>query len=89
MQFGISASTRVFGTYQFGKTSKVRAIRHEIRPTVSLNYRPDMNKRYFYNVQTDTFKTFRRFSQFEGGVISSFSEGRFGGIGFGIDNTLK
>jgi hypothetical protein len=48
-----------------------------------------MQRKYFYDVQTDTAKTMRRFSQFEGGVIGAFSEGRFGGIGFGIDNTLE
>ncbi|WP_018614575.1 putative LPS assembly protein LptD [Segetibacter koreensis] len=89
MQFGISASTRIFGTYQFGKTRKIQAIRHEIRPNISLNYRPDMQRKYFYNVQTDTAGTIRRFSQFEGGVIGAFGEGRFGGIGFGLDNTLE
>jgi len=89
MQFGVGASTRIFGTYQFGKNSGIRAIRHEIRPTVSFNYRPDMNKQYYYDVRTDTGGTTRRFSQFEGSIISPFSEGRFGGIGFGIDNTLE
>lgn len=89
MQFGISANTRIFGTYQFGKKSKIQAIRHEIRPSISLNYRPDMQRKYFYNVQTDTLGTMRRFSQFEGGVIGAFGEGRFGGIGFGVDNTLE
>ncbi|MCW3106764.1 MAG: LPS-assembly protein LptD, partial [Segetibacter sp.] len=44
MQMSLSASTRIFGTYQFSKTSKIQAIRHEIRPTMSLNYRPDMQK---------------------------------------------
>ena len=90
MSFGISASTRIFGTYQFGKNSKVNAIRHEIRPTFSLNYKPDFMKKYYYNVQIDsTGQNFFRFSQFDGGLNGSFSEGSFGGIGFGIDNTLE
>ena len=89
MQFGVSASSRIFGTYQFGKTGKIQAIRHEVRPSISFNYRPDMQRKYYYNVQTDTLGTTRRFSQFEGGVIGAFGEGRFGGIGFGIDNTLE
>jgi len=78
MQFGMSASTRVFGTYQF-KKGAIKAIRHEIRPSFSLNYRPDMQKRFYDSVITDTLGTKRRFSQFEGGVVGAFSEGRFGG----------
>jgi lipopolysaccharide assembly outer membrane protein LptD (OstA) len=89
MQFGMSASTRIFGTYQFGKEHKVQAIRHEIRPSISFNYRPDMQRKYYYDLQTDTLGTKRRVSQFQGGVIGGFGEGRFGGIGFGIDNTLE
>jgi lipopolysaccharide assembly outer membrane protein LptD (OstA) len=92
MQFGMSASTRIFGTFQFGKNSKIKAIRHEIRPSISINYRPDMQKNYYYNVRTDSSAVdpiYRRYSQFEGGIIGAFSEGRFGGIGFGVDNTLE
>lgn len=89
MQFGISANTRIFGTYQFGRERKIQALRHEVRPSISFNYRPDMQRKYYYEVQTDTFGTKRRFSQFEGGVVGAFGEGRFGGIGFGIDNTLE
>lgn len=48
-----------------------------------------MQRKYYYERQTDTLGTKRRFSQFEGGVIGAFGEGRFGGIGFGIDNTLE
>ncbi|GAC1442512.1 MAG: putative LPS assembly protein LptD [Sediminibacterium sp.] len=89
MSFGVGMSTRIFGTYKFGETSGIKAIRHEMRPTVSFNYRPDMNAKYFYSTQIDTFGTRMRFSQFDGGVIAPFSEGTFGGIGFGIDNLLE
>ncbi len=89
MAFSISANTRVFGTYQFKKTAGIQAIRHEIRPSISLNYRPDMNRNTYYDVQTDTLKNFRRISQFQGSLVSPFGEGRFGGVGFGVDNTLE
>ena len=89
MSFGISAATRIFGTYTFGKNSNIKGIRHEMRPTVSVNYQPDMAAAYHYSTQIDTTGRRIRFSQYEGGVIGSFSEGRFGGIGFGIDNLLE
>ena len=89
LQFGISASTRVFGTYQFGKNSKVSAIRHEIRPTFSLNYKPDFMKKYYYTIKIDTTGQSYKFSKFDGGLNGAFGEGNFGGIGFGVDNTLE
>ena len=89
MAFGIAANTRIFGTLQFKKSKGIQAIRHEIRPNISLNYRPDMNKNTYYNFQSDTFGNIRRRSQYEGSIVSPFGEGRFGGVGFGVDNTLE
>ena len=89
MSFSIAANTRIFGTYQFKKSKGLQAIRHEIRPNISLSYTPDMNRRYYYNVQTDSIGNKTRLSQFIGGLIPSFGETRFGGIGFGVDNTLE
>jgi LPS-assembly protein len=71
------------------KNSNIIAIRHEIRPTISLNYKPDFASKYFYTTQVDTNGHKLRFSQFDGGVIGSFSEGAFGGISFGVDNLLE
>ncbi|MGI8636811.1 MAG: putative LPS assembly protein LptD [Segetibacter sp.] len=89
VQMSLSASTRIFGTYLFGKESKIQAIRHEIRPTMSINYRPDMNKQFYHDLQVDSAGHKQRISQFAGGLISPFSEGRSGSIGFGVDNTLE
>lgn len=89
MSFGLGVNTRIFGTYAFKPTSKIVAIRHEIRPNISINYKPDFASKYHYTTQIDTSGREFRFSQFEGGIIGSFSEGTFGGIGFGIDNLLE
>jgi hypothetical protein len=89
MSFGISFNTRIFGKYNFKPSSNVIAIRHEVRPSISLNYRPDLASGYHYSTQVDTNGTVLRFSQFEGGVLGSFSEGNYGGISFGIDNVLE
>ena len=88
MSFGVSANTRIFGTYLFNK-GNLKAIRHEIRPTFGLNYKPDLVSRDFYNVQVDTSKRQIRISKYEGGLFGSFSEGNFGGVSFGVDNLLE
>jgi LPS-assembly protein len=89
VQMSLSASTRIFGTYNFSKTSKIQAIRHEIRPSMSINYHPDMQKQYYYDLKVDSAGHKQRVSQFAGGIISPFGEGRSGSIGFGVDNTLE
>lgn len=89
MQFGMGASTRIFGMFTFGQKSKVSAIRHEIRPNISVNYKPNLNKHNYYDSQIDTFGNVARFSVYEGTVYGPFGEGTFGGLAFGVDNNLS
>lgn len=89
MSFSISANTRIFGTYKFKPTSNLIAIRHEIRPNISINYKPDFASKYHYSFQVDTSGRKIRGSQFEGALNGSYGEGVFGGMGFGIDNLLE
>lgn len=88
MSFGLSASTRIFGMFTFNK-GRVKAIRHEIRPFLSISYRPDMNGRYYYTTQVDASGRLGRFSVFDRSIYGAYSEGRFGGMSFGIDNNIS
>ena len=90
MSFSLSMSTALFGMLdKFGKNSKIQAIRHVIRPTLSLNYKPDFAKKDYYQTQIDTSGRTFRFSYYEGTLYGPFSEGEFGGISFGLDNNLE
>ena len=89
MNFGVSVSTRIFGLYTFRKSSKVQAIRHEIRPSLSANYKPDFTGKSSYSIQTDTLGNRSPYSYYEGSIYGPFSAGKFGGINFGIDNNLQ
>ncbi len=89
MSFGVNMTTRIFGMFTFGKNSRVRAIRHEIRPQVSASYTPNMNGRFYYNTQVDSFGNFSRYSVFANNIVAPYGEGRFGGLSFGIDNVLQ
>lgn len=86
--FSLSFNTAIFGVYQF-KKSRIVAIRHVIRPSVSMNYRPDLSKQHFYSTQVNTAGVIQEFSEFEGALYSGFSKGRTGGLGFQIDNNLE
>jgi len=86
--FSISLSTAVFGTYNF-KHSRIQAIRHVIRPTLSLNYKPDLSKSHWYTTQIDTTGYKLRFSEFEGSLYGYYSEGQTGGVSFNLDNNLE
>jgi len=89
VNFGVGTATRIFGTYKF-KGDYVEAIRHEIRPNISFNYTPDLAASYHYTAQVDSAGRRYRFSKFDGiGMGGGYSEGTFGGIGFGVDNLLE
>ncbi len=91
---GLSLSSAVYGMFQFNKKNKdakIQAIRHVMRPSISLSYKPDMNKQYYYNVRVDTSNNvpIQRFSYFDNIGYGPFSEGSFGGISFSLDNNLE
>ncbi|MES2648361.1 MAG: putative LPS assembly protein LptD [Bacteroidota bacterium] len=89
MSFSLSTSTAIFGTLNFKKAKNIQAIRHVIRPTMGLSYKPDMASKYFYNAQVDSTGRTYRFSKFDGSLLGPFSEGRFGGLNFGLQNNLE
>ncbi len=88
ISFGVGATTRIFGMFGFGKNSKVKAIRHEIRPSFSLNYTPNVNEQNYYYTKVSATET-RQVSYFENsGIYSPYSNIRNGGMSFGIDNNV-
>jgi LPS-assembly protein len=90
ISFGFSMNTRIFGTVNFPKSKGIVAIRHEVKPFISLNYKPDLVSQYYRTIPVDSAKdNFYTYSVFDGGVVGSFSQGKFGGISFGIDNLLE
>lgn len=86
--FSINFNTAIFGIYQF-KKSRIVALRHVIRPSFSMNYKPDLSKQHFYKTIVDSTGYVQEFSEFDGALYSGFSKGRNGGIGFQLDNNLE
>ncbi|MHA4846805.1 putative LPS assembly protein LptD [Flavitalea antarctica] len=90
MSFSLGLSSAIFGMFdRFGPKSSLRAIRHVIRPTFSMSYKPDLAKNDFYQTQIDKDTNYYRFSYYDGTIFGPLSEGEFGGIGFGIDNNIE
>ncbi|WP_145674970.1 putative LPS assembly protein LptD [Chitinophaga polysaccharea] len=85
----MSLSTALYGMYTFAKHSKVKAIRHVMRPTLSASYRPDLSSSYYRLVQYNKEGDKTPMSDFDGAIIGVPSPGTFGGINFGLDNNLE
>ena len=89
LALSLSLSTAIFGVYnKFGKNSSLMGIRHVIRPTIGISFKPDLAKQFYHTTQVAD-SNYRRLSVFEGSSYGPFSEGRFGGISFGLDNNLE
>ena len=86
--FGMGMSTALYGKYNF-HGSRVSAIRHVVRPTLSLNYQPDLSSKHFYRTKVDTSGYEVRFNEYEGALYQGYSGGRFGGLSFQLDNNLE
>lgn len=84
--FGIS--TALFGMFQF-KNSSVTALRHVMRPSLSMSYSPSFSKKHFYKTQVDTSGRILPFSEFETSMYGYYGEQDFGGMGFTFDNNLE
>lgn len=90
MTMGLSFSTAIFGTYQSkNKEARVQAIRHVMRPQMSINYKPDLMAPYFYREQVNKNGNVALMSVFDGSLYGPFSPEKNGGIGFSLDNNLE
>jgi hypothetical protein len=90
-----SFNPQIFGTYQFiNPESRVQAIRHVIKPSVSFSYVPvfrGLSSKVYEQVQVDTTGlNFRQYSVFEGSIYQPPSlSTKSGTIGFNIANLVE
>lgn len=85
---GASLSTRIFGMFRF-KKGFIKAIRHVVTPSIGISYKPDLARNFYYKTRIDTSAYEQTFSYLDGSVYGPPSQGRFGGINFGINNNLE
>ncbi|MEN6502589.1 MAG: putative LPS assembly protein LptD [Tenuifilaceae bacterium] len=88
----VSMSTKIYGTFQFGKKSKVQAIRHVITPGISLSYRPDFAKEsfgFYKSVQVDSTGRMAQYSIFERGIYGGPGGGKSGVVNFSLGNMVE
>jgi hypothetical protein len=92
--FGANFSPQVFGTFTFtNPNSRIQAIRHVMKPSVSFNYIPSFSRlstNLYRQVQSDTIGTLYEYSIFEGNIYGTPSlSSRSGNISFNLTNILE
>lgn len=90
VSFSLGLNTALFGMFSnFGKNSRIKAIRHVIRPSLSASYHPNFNGKDYYRTQVDTTGRTIYASKYAGSLYGAFSAGEFGGLNFNLDNNLE
>ena len=96
--FSISANTTLYGFYQpagFMKKSRIQAVRHVFKPTISFSYAPDFGARHYgyYDtyVYTDEEGEARtvEYSPYQGSLYGIPSKGKTGNISMSISNNVE
>lgn len=88
--FRSSLSTRIYGMFTF-KKGFVRALRHVVNPTLSINYTPDFSEPSlgFYDFYTDRDGNRVYYSKTENGVYGYPTRGASGVVNFSLGNNLE
>ena len=88
-------NTTVYGGKTFKPDSKIQAIRHVMRPSVSFSYTPDFKQvetskgRYFNQVQYNADGDMRYYSIFDGAIVGGPPQQEGGSINFNLGNNLE
>jgi hypothetical protein len=88
--FGLGFNTALYGTFRLKNAS----LRHVVRPTFGFSYSPDLNKKFMRYIQINKEGYKAWFNELEGLYAGSrgmdqFVSREFGGINFGLDNSLE
>lgn len=92
--FSAGLSTRIYGTFNFGKGSKVQAIRHVISPSVSLSYSPEKGTkgngyRTLNYTDVDGVDREYQYNIYSGQLYSPPGRGQSAMLSFNIGNNLE
>ena len=93
--FSVSASTTVYGMYDFTKKSrdrKIQAIRHTLTPSIGFSYAPDFSDPkygYYQTRQTDSTGRFTTYSPYAVNAYGVPSSGRSMSMNFSLSQNLE
>lgn len=69
--FGANMGTTLYGTFNFNKNSKIQAIRHVMRPSVSYTYTPSFDQYYDTYAIDALGTTMQEYSRFQGTLFGA------------------
>jgi lipopolysaccharide assembly outer membrane protein LptD (OstA) len=81
--------TTIYGTFNFGETKKIQAIRHVMRPNISYSYTPSFAKYYDTYDPDGSGTMLKDYTRFEGGIFGAPGKNMSNNVGFNLSNTFE
>ena len=89
----LSLSPKIYGMYEFKESSKLKAIRHVMTPSVSVNYTPEIGvprSKYYKTYRNEETGKDVEYSIFEGSLYGTPSGAKeSGSVSLGLDNNVE
>jgi len=92
--FSTSLGTTIYGMFNFekeGKDSKIKAIRHVVRPSISYNINPSFDNYYdtFEVIDADGTTTVEEFTRFEDAIFGAPNKNLSSSMGLSLSNNIE
>ncbi len=90
----LSASTTIYGMFNFGERSKIRTIRHMVKPSVSVSYRPEQGTpangyRIINYIDNNGVQHQTEYNQYEGLLLGYPGKGSSATMNFSLGNNFE
>ncbi|MBQ5550435.1 MAG: hypothetical protein IIT32_05195, partial [Bacteroidales bacterium] len=87
----VSASTKLYGIFQFNNAKHIKAFRHVLSPSIGVSWRPDFSEEFwgFYRDEPSDTTGTRRYSIFQNGVYGTPSSGKSAALNFSLGNNFE
>ena len=87
----LSASTKLYGIFQFNNAKRIKAFRHVVSPSIGVSWRPDFSEEFwgFYRLEPDDTTGKRKYSIFQNGVFGTPSTGKSASLNFSLGNNFE
>ena len=87
--FSTGIGTTIYGTFNFGEKSKIKVIRHVMRPQIGYSYTPSFAK-YWDTYSTNASGTILSdYSRFQDGIYGAPGKGYSNSVSFSLANTFE
>lgn len=87
----VSASTKLYGIFQFNKAKRIKAFRHVLTPSVGVSWRPDFSEEFWNFYEDDPYDTTgkKRFSIYQNGIYGAPPSGKNASLNFSLGNNFE